>query len=320
MRAAGFETFGPPEVLRLLELPEPHAGPGEVRVRVKAAGVMPFDCLVRGDRLPQGVQIRMPQVPGNEFAGVVDRIGEGVNGFAEGEEVLGFSLLQAYAEYLVVRPEQIVRKPAGMPWEVAGGFSGNGQGAQMAMEMLRIGPGDAVLIHAAAGGLGTFSVQLARERGASLVIGTASPGNHEYLRSLGAVPVAYGEGLADRVRAIAPGGVDAVLDAAGGAALRDSLELVRDKDRMTTFTAFELARELGVPLVRGERTAERLWQLVDLYDRGNIRIHIRSVYGLDQAAHAHAEVESGHGRGKVVIVMGVPKTICGACSDSAKIS
>ncbi len=301
MKAAAFSAFGPPEVLRLTELEVPQAGLGEVRVRVKTAGVLPFDCRVRGGWTPPGLTLRFPEIPGNEFAGTIDQLGEGVEGFSVGDEVLGFTTLKCYAEYMTVSADQVVLKPEDMPWEVAGGFSGNGQGAHLALKALGVGEGDTVLIHGAAGGLGTFAVQLAKAWGAKTVIGTASESNHEYLRSLGAIPVCYGAGLADRVRAIAPAGVDAALDAAGPEALRASVELVKDKSRIRTMVSFELAAELGIPPVSGTRTAGRLAELVRLYAQGQLRIHIRRAYPLRQAADAHREVESGHGRGKVVL-------------------
>lgn len=304
MKAIAITEFGPPDVLKLTELELPQAGPGEVRVRVKVAGVLPYDTGVRTGLLPVGRTRTFPQVPGNEFAGIIDEIGDGVGSFSLGDEVLGFTLLNSYAEYVVVSAEQIVIKPEMMPWEVAGGFSGNGQGAHLALQELGIRRGDTLLIHAAAGGLGTFSIQLAQAWGAAHIIGTASEGNHDYLRSLGAVPVRYGDGLVERVLAAAPQGVDAALDAAGPEALRASVELVKDKNRIRTMVAFGLADELGIPQVRGTRTAARLAELVDLYAQGKLRIHIREVFPLHQAAEAHRVVESRHGRGKVVLAVG----------------
>lgn len=159
-----------------------------------------------------------------------------------------------------------------------------------------------MLIHAAAGGVGTIAVQLARAWGAT-VIGTASERNHDYLRSLGAIPVAYGDGLIDRVRSIKPDGVDAVFDAAGGEALLDSLALVQNKNRIGTIVAFELAQKLGVRVIRSQRSVDRLAELAELYEQGKLHIHIRKTFPLHQAADAHREIESGHGRGKVVLVM-----------------
>lgn len=302
MRAAGFYSFGSPEMLELIEIETPQAGAGEVRIRVKAAGVQPVDCAVRNGFSPPGVTITFPHVTGGEFAGVIDQVGEGVTSFAVGAEVLGFRLQFTYAEYVVVPVNQIVAKPDTMPWEVAGGLSGAGQTAHTAMEELRVGKGDTVLINGAAGGVGTVAVQVARARGAT-VIGTASEANQDYLRSLGAIPVIYGAGLIDRVRALAPNGVDAALDAAGEEGLRVAAELVKDKDRVGTIVAFQLTDELGVRWIRSNRSASRLAELVQLYSEGKLRIHIRNTYPLSQAAAAHREVETGHGRGKVVLML-----------------
>ncbi|GIJ26787.1 hypothetical protein Vqi01_19490 [Micromonospora qiuiae] len=200
-------------------------------MRVRAAGVQPFDCAVRAGWTPPGTPPGFPRIPGNEFAGVVDQIGEGVTGIAVGTEVLGFDLLNAYAEHVVVPAGHVTAKPAGMPWEVAGGFSAAAQTAHIALRELNVGKGDTVLIHGAAGAVGTVAVQLAVQWGAT-VIGTAREVNHDYLRSLGAIPVAYGDGLLERVRAVAPDGVDAALDGAGGEALAVSLALVADAHRV----------------------------------------------------------------------------------------
>ncbi|MET8388142.1 NADP-dependent oxidoreductase [Streptosporangium canum] len=301
MKAAAFSEFGGPEVLRAMEIETPEAAEGQVRVRVRAAGVQPFDVAVRQGWMPAGVSGDLPRIPGNEFAGVVDQVGEGVRGIAVGDEVLGFNLLNSYAEYVVVPAENVTAKPANMPWEVAGGFTAGTQTAHIALRQLGVGEGDTVLVHAAAGSVGTAAVQLARLWGAT-VIGTAREENHDYLRSLGAIPVAYGEGLLERVRALAPGGVDMVLDGAGGEALDVSLRLVKG-DRIVTLVEHDRAEELGVQLTRGVRLASRLAELAELYSDGALTFHVRRTYPLDRAADAHREVEAGHGRGKVVLAV-----------------
>ncbi|MGY4688840.1 NADP-dependent oxidoreductase [Salibacterium sp. K-3] len=303
MRAAAFSSYGTPDVFRIMEFEDPQAGPGEVRVRIKAAGVLPFDRRIRKGWTPPGMSMRFPIIPGNEFAGIIDQVGEDVHNFSVGDQVLGFTVLKSYAEYLVVSPDQIVNKPSNMPWEVAGSLSGNGQGAHMALEAIGVRDDDTVLIHAAAGGLGTFATQLARVRGASTVIGTASKSNHDYLRSLGVIPVIYGEGLVDRLREIAPEGVDCALDAAGPDALRASIKLVKDKKRIRTMVSSDLAQELGILSSFGARSTARIAELVDLYAQGKLQIHIREEFPLHQAADAHREIENGHGRGKVVITV-----------------
>lgn len=300
MKAAAFATPGGPEVLQVMEIETPHAGPGEVRVRVKAAGVQPYDAAVRAGWVPQGVTGELPRVPGNEFAGVVDQVGQGVTGFAEGDEVLGFSLLNSYAEYIVVGADQVARKPARVPWEVAGGLTAGVQTAELALDAIGVREGETLLVHGASGSVGTAAVQIARRRGAR-VIGTGREENHDYLRSLGATPVAYGEGLADRVRAL--GQVDAALDGAGGHALEVSLELVKDPARIVTLVEHGRAAELGVKLVQAGRTAERLARYAALIAEGAFTFPVRRAYPLDQAAEAHREIETGHGRGKLVILV-----------------
>ncbi|WP_101807437.1 NADP-dependent oxidoreductase [Paenibacillus pasadenensis] len=304
MKAAAFRSVGGPEVMEVISFPDPQAGPGQVRVKVKAAGVQHYDCSVRSGWTPQGADIRLPQIPGNEFAGIVDQVGEGVAGFSVGSEVLGFSLLNSYAEYIVVGADQIVSKPSSITWEEAGGLTGNGQGAHIALKAIGVGPGDTVLIHGAAGSLGAFAVQLAKEWGAKTIIGTASEANHDYVRSLGAIPTTYGEGLVERVRALAPDGVDAAFDTAGAEAARASVELVADRSRICTFAAYDLIEELGLRVVRGERSAARLAELVELHSQGKLRIQIRQAFPLEQAADAHRLIETRHGRGKIVLAIG----------------
>lgn len=304
MKAAAFYSAGAPDVLQVVHFDLPEAGPGEVRVQVKAAGVQPFDVAVRKNGwAPSGRRIVYPQILGNEFAGVIDQVGEGVTAFAAGDEVLGWALLSCYAEYVTVPADQIVRKPRNMPWEEAGALTAGGLTAYTALKELGVGPGDTVLIHAAAGGVGSAAVQLAALWGAT-PIGTASAQNHDYLRSLGAIPVAYGEGLAERVRALAPDGVDAALDAAGEDALRASVDLVPDKNRIGTIVSFELAAQLGVRMIRNQRSAQRLAELTDWYEQGKFRVHVRQTFPLEQAADAHREIEQGHGRGKIVLTVG----------------
>lgn len=322
MKAAAFARHGGPEVLELMDLATPVAGPGQVRVRVRFAGVQPIDCAVRAGWAPPGVAPRLPTIPGNEFAGVVDQVGDrvdgaggidsvggidgvdgGGHGVAVGTEVLGFGQLGAYAEYLVVPAGQVTAKPAGMPWEVAGGFSGGAQTAHIALGELGVGKDDTVLVHAAAGAVGTVAVQLAVRAGAT-VIGTAGAANHDYLRALGAIPVAYGDGLVERVQALAPQGVDAALDGAGGDALTASLALVADRGRILTLVEHGRAGELGIRVTPHLRSAARLAELAELQARGALRVHVRQVVPLANAAEAHRELETRHGRGKVVLAVG----------------
>ncbi|WP_410571511.1 NADP-dependent oxidoreductase [Amycolatopsis sp. cmx-4-61] len=295
MKAVAFTEFGGPEVLRVLDLPEPHAGPGEVRVRVRAAGVQPYDAAVRSGWEPPGLALSWPRVPGNEFAGVVDE-----GDLEAGTEVLGFTAVQAAAEYVVVPVSDVTPKPPDMPWEVAGGFTAGAQTASIALEALGLRAGETLLAHGAAGSVGTVAVQLAKLAGAR-VIGTASEANQDYLRGLGAVPVVYGEGLKGRVLAAAPQGVDVVLDGAGGEALDLSLELVRDRHRILTLVDHHRAAELAVLVSKSGRSAARLAELAALYAKGDLRFTVRRAYPYTEAVAAHREIETGHGRGKIVL-------------------
>jgi enoyl reductase len=271
---------------------------------VRAAGVQPADCATRsGWFAERGIGLApFPRQLGNEFAGVVEQLGEGVDGLFAGDEVLGWTTASAYAEAVVVPVDQLVAKPIMMSWAVAGALSASGQTAHTAVQALDFARGDTVLVHGAAGGVGTIAVQLARLRGAR-VIGTASRENHDYLRSLGAEPVLYGPGLAERVRTLAPGGVHAALDASGRGALDASIALGIEPSRIATLVAFEDVQRLGVHGVHSDRNRERLQQLVELYDAGGLRVHVRDIYPLSHAAVAHRDVENGHGRGKVVLMV-----------------
>ena len=299
--AAVFDRYGPPDVLRLAEVPERHAGPGQVRVRVRAAGVQPFDVKLRSGAMAGMVPVTFPQTIGNEYAGVVDEVGDGVTGLAVGAEVLGSTMLGGQAQQVVVPADTVVAKPAVLDFPRAAALVAAAQTASGALRELRVTAGDTLLVHAAAGSVGTVAVQLARLAGAT-VIGTASPANHDYLRELGAIPVAYGDGLVDRVRAAAPGGVDVALDAVGGAAISASVELVADRDRIGTIVDDRLATGYGVRVVRAGRSPARLADVVALAAEDRLVMPVRT-YPLDEVAEAHRAVESGHGRGKVVVVV-----------------
>jgi enoyl reductase len=301
-KAVIFSEYGSADVLRLVEAEPPRPGPGQVRVQVKSAGVQPFDCLFRSGETRAWVSARFPQRLGNEFAGVVDEVGEGVESLRPGDAVLGWAMLSAYAEHVVVNTEQVVRKPSGLSWAEAGVLSASGQTASAALDELKVCEGDTVLIHAAAGGVGTFAVQLARARGA-YVIGTSSPRNHDFLHALGATPVAYGEGLTERVRAVAPRGVDAALIATGTLeALHTSLALAVDPARVGILAYQPAAEGLGVRRLSTQRSTDRLGALVRLHQEGGLRAVIQQRYPLTEAAEAHRVLETGHVRGKLVLI------------------
>jgi enoyl reductase len=300
MRAAVFDRYGPPEVLRIAELPDPVPGPGEVRVRVRAAGVQPFDVGVREGWMRRG-PVHFPHQVGQEFSGVVDRLGEGVTGPAPGTAVLGSTMMNGQATHVVVAAANLVVKPPELSFPAAAALVAAGQTASGALTQLAVTAGDVVLVHAAAGSVGTLAVQLARLAGAT-VIGTAGPANHDYLRELGAVPVAYGDGLVEAVRAVAPAPVTVALDAAGRGAVAASVALGVPRERIGTIVDDKDAAEFGIPLVRAARSPVRLAEVVALAARGVLTMPVRA-YPLAEVAAAHAVVQSGHGRGKVVLIV-----------------
>lgn len=300
--AAAFYQPGGPEVLRVVEVPDPTAGPGEVVVRVKAAGVQPYDVAVVAGQIHRQPDPRIPTIPGNEYAGVVEQVGAAVSGFAVGDEVLGYGTLNSYQELLATRADQVTAKPAAMPWEVAGGFTAGAQTAHIAWEEIGAGAGETVLVHGAAGAVGTVAVQLARLRGAT-VIGTAREAQHGYVRSLGAVPIAYSEDFVQQVRALAPQGIDAAIDGVGGPALDATLELVQDRSRILTLTDHALAPTLGIRVTPLARSAERLALLADLYARGELKFPVMATYPLARAADALRAYQARNIRGKIVITI-----------------
>lgn len=304
MRAIVFEEFGGPEVLRQAEVDEPHAGPGEIRVAVRAAGVNPLDWKIRHGWFEQIFTTPLPAVAGVEIAGVVDETGDGVTDFAVGDEVLGWSATGAYAAYALA--DVVTRKPASLDWAEAAALPAAGEAARRVLDLLEVADGDTLLLHGAAGGVGSLAVQLAVARGAT-VIGTASAANHDYVRSLGATPVEYGEGLVDRVRDVAPQGVDAVFDAAGRGALPDSIELRGGTtDRVMTI-ADPQAEAYGVVMSTGSASTEaKRAALVDnvrLAEEGALRARVAATFPLSEAARAQEVSESGHANGKLVIML-----------------
>lgn len=299
--AMAFSAYGDPDVLQPIDVPEPHAGPGHVRVRMLAAGVQPFDCAMRRGDLHGSMPARFPQILGNDFAGVVDEVGEDVTAVVEGDHVLGFCTRVAYAELIVLPADQVVARPASLPWEVAAGLSASGQTAYNALRELGVGDGDTLLVHAAAGGVGTIAVQLARAWGAQ-VVGTASERNHDYLRGLGASPVTYGPGLVGRVRAVVPERITVVLACIGGDVIPDSIELSGGPERVGTIADHGAVARYGVRRPGGERSAAKLAELVGLHTAGRLQLPIQAAVPLQRAAEAHREVETGHVRGKVVLV------------------
>jgi enoyl reductase len=300
MRAAVFDRYGPPEVLHIVDLPDPEPGPGEVRVRVRAAGVQPFDVAVRQGEIRRGPG-EFPHRIGQEYSGVVDLLGPGVTGIAVGDPVLGSTMMAGQATHVIVPAGDVVAKPPELSFPSAAALVAAAQTASGALVELGVGAGDVLLVHAGAGSVGTVAIQLARLAGAT-VLGTASPGNHDYLRQLGAIPVTYGDGLVEAVRAAAPGPVTVALDAAGQAAIAASVALGIAPERIGTIVDDKAAAEFGARVVRAGRSPVRLAEVVALAARGVVTMPVRA-YPLSEVVDAHAAVESGHGRGKVVLIV-----------------
>lgn len=300
MRAARFASFGGPEVLSIDDIPIPEPGRGEVRVRVKAAAIQPFDRRVRIGQIPLPPGTTLPVTTGNEFSGIIDALGADVTGFSPGDAVAGRRAFGAVAEYVIVPAVDIARKPETLSFAEAATLSGTAQTADTAIEFLGIGPGDTLLIHGAAGGVGSFATQIAVQRGAK-VIGTGSQANQAYIASLGASPLVYGEGLRERVVAAAPHGLTAILDCVGGPTLDLSLTLGVPLDRIATLGDMGRTRQLGIRSVEGVRDGIRLARLLDLAAKGQLKANVRRIYPMNEIIEAHRELDAGHGHGKIVI-------------------
>ncbi|MCE0762893.1 NADP-dependent oxidoreductase [Pseudonocardia kujensis] len=299
MRAYGFTAVGGPENEAFLEVPVPEPGPGELRVRVRAAGVNPGDWRLReGSYGTAG-----PAVLGREVAGTVTAVGPGVDAFAEGDEVFGGcpGMVGGWAEEALVTASFAALRPEAVPPEVAAALPVAAGTAYDALENLGLTPGSTLLVNGAGGGVGVPVVQLARARGLR-VVGTASPAKRDLVAGLGATPVAYGDGVLDRIREAAPQGVDAVFDLVGGEALRTVATLLTDRRNLLSVADKPLVKELGGRDVERDRSTAVLNALVQLVAEGALDPHVTRVLPLDEAGAALAEVEAGHAQGKVVLV------------------
>lgn len=298
MKAVQFSRFGGPEVLEIVDLPNPHPGPGEVRIAVRAAGVNASDWKKRKGLMDQ----ELPQTLGYEAAGIVDEVGEGVRDVAPGDRVFGFcpdgaaqAQLALLSDYAPIPPSLDFAAAAAVPSAV--------ETAARALDQLGVDRGSTVLINGASGSVGSVAVQLAVARGAS-VIGTGSPARHELLRSLGARPVAYGNGMAERVRTLAPDGVDFALDVAGSGVLPELIELAGGPDHVITVADFAGAQRHGVRFSRGDsgRAIYVLSQIGDLIESGHFSLPVAQTFPLRDVAEAHRVGEAGQVRGKLVLV------------------
>lgn len=304
-------SYGGPEVLDVIEIDAGHPGPGQVLVDVRASGVNASDWKRYSGAWgtdPGDLPIRL----GQECAGVVAAVGEGVEGAAVGDEVIAYRVSGAYTDHLVTSVDALTPKPAGLAWEKAAGLMVTGATAVHALSATKVGAGDTVLVHGASGGVGSMIVQLAHAKGAR-VIGTADPSNHEYLVDLGATPVGYGPGLVDRVRKAARGELTAAIDVSGTREAMDaSVALIRDRRRVATIVGFSYGAALGIKLLGNGpgadpgveiRLAARA-QLIRLVEQGRVDVRVGATYPMHEAARAHRAGIEMRVQGKIVLIPG----------------
>ncbi|KQX75540.1 MULTISPECIES: NADP-dependent oxidoreductase [Aeromicrobium] len=307
MRAVVFTQYGAP--LEVAELDEPKVGPDWVKVSVRATSVNPVDWKIAAGGLDAVLDVHLPAVPGWDVSGVVEEVGPSVTNLAVGDEVFGYVRKDAvqggtYAEKVAAPIRTVTKKPATATFEQAAAIPLAGLTAfQALVHHLDVKADDIVLVHGASGGVGSFAVQIARSLGAR-VIGTASEGNHDYLRGLGAEPVTYGEGLVDRVRELAPDGVTAVLDLSGSDLDTTPQVLAGgDHGRVASIVDGETVKQLGGHYVFVRPDADDLDELASLFDDGTLTVEIAATFPLDEAQKAWELNQDGHTRGKIVITV-----------------
>ncbi|MGY0231177.1 NADP-dependent oxidoreductase [Longispora urticae] len=307
-KAVRFTEYGGLAALRVEEVTRPVPGAGQVLVRVRAAGINPVEAAILTGFFAEHWPATLPAGLGSDLAGVVEEVGADVTGFGVGEEVLGFTHTfelgrGSFAEYVVVEAAELVRKPAGVSWAAAGALFVAGTAAYAAVRAVAPAEGDTVVVAGAAGGVGSLAVQLAREAGAT-VLGLASGRHHAWLKDHGIIPVEYGPGVADRIRAAAGGKVDAFVDTVGEGYVELALELGVVPDRIDTVIDFAAAARHGARTEGNLQaaTAEVVAELVGLVDKGLVEVPIEASYPLDRVVEAFEHLARGHNRGKIVLV------------------
>ncbi|WP_328952720.1 NADP-dependent oxidoreductase [Kitasatospora purpeofusca] len=305
MRAVTYDSYAKDNSrLEYREVPDPKVGPGQVLIQVRAASVNPVDWKVMAGGLDGMMDAVFPVVPGWDVAGVVSRTGPDTPEFAPGDEVMAYArkdVVQGgtFAEYVAVDAPAVAHKPAALDWAQAAGLPLAGLTALRSLERLGVGPADVLLVHGAAGGVGSLAVQLGRDRGAR-VIGTASERNHAFVRELGAEPVSYGDGLTDRVRALAPGGVSAVADFVGGQ-LETTLAVLTDGGRHVS-VADPTVEQHGGHWIWVRPDGAKLAELAAVVDRGALTVEVAQTFPLERTGEAFDASRTGHTRGKLVLV------------------
>ena len=303
-RAVRFDRYGGPDVLYLADVDAPRPDLGEVVVAVQAAGTNPGEAAIREGLLDGLCPATFPSGEGSDLAGIVSQVGMGVTTFDPGDSVLGWTDRRAsHADYVVVPATHLVHKPAAMSWDVAGSLYVVGVTAYAAVRAVALQPGDTVVVSAAAGGVGSVAVQLAKLAGAR-VIGIASQSNHNWLRSVGVTPIAYGEGLLPRLRAAAQNGVDAFIDTHGADYVQLAVDLGVSPDRIDTIIAFEAAQEYGAKTEGSADASDSrvLAELADLVATGKLVVPIAATYPLHDVTKAYLDLSQGHTHGKIVLI------------------
>ncbi len=303
-RAVQFDKYGDRDVLYIADVEVPHPAPGEVVVEVRAASINPGETSIRTGSLDKMFPATFPSGQGSDLAGVVSSVGDGVTEFRVGEEVFGWSWQRSsHAEYVAVPVGQLLPEPPTLSWETAGSLYVVGCTAYAAVRAVNPHKGDTVAVSAAAGGVGTVVVQYLKIKGAN-VLGIASEHNHDWLAAHGVTPVSYGDGLADRLRAAAPDGIDAFIDLFGPQYVQLAVDLGVAPDRIETITSREKAKEVGAHAEGSvdASTPEIMAQMADYVASGQIEIPIAATYPLDRVRDAYAELEQRHTRGKIVLI------------------
>lgn len=298
MRAVRIGAYGGPEQVRIEDVPEPHAGPGQIRIKVAAASINPVDGKILRGLMSGGEPLSEPTGLGFDGAGVVDEVGDGVTGVAVGDDVLGLGK-QTQAEYAVLT--DWAAKPSSLDWGVAGAAGTVVETATRGLDLLEVGSGSTVLVDGASGGVGAVAVQMAKARGAT-VLGSASEQNADYLREIGAVPITYGDGLSERLAAAGAGRIDAVFDVAGKTPIADLVALVTEPSQVVSIANFGAA-EAGAR-VTGGGEIDKTAALVDgarMLEHSEVVIKIQT-FPLDRAAEGYAAILTGHTRGKIVLL------------------
>jgi NADPH:quinone reductase-like Zn-dependent oxidoreductase len=308
MKAVRFDEYGPVDVLDVRDVPVPEPGAGQVLVRVRAAGINPGEAKIRAGALHELFPATFPSGQGSDFAGVVERAGDGVTEVAPGDDVIGWvDTRSSQAEYVVADAANLVPKPARVPWEVAGAIPVAGFTAWAAVRAVGAGEGDAVVVSGAAGGVGAITVQLAAARGAT-VIGLAGPSNHDWLTRHGVIPVAYGDGTAGRIAAALPAGqrVDAFIDTYGGDYVELALnELKVSPERVDTIVRFDAPAKYGIKAEGNAAgaSAQALAELAGLIAAKQLELPLAQTFPLADVRAAYRQLAKGHLRGKIVLVM-----------------